>query len=332
METSWPGLTSSFQAADLNPGVAVRSRFALTERVLTMLVITAACAGPAAEPAAPDRTPQDVVDELLAADRAFSAASARTDVVSGLAEMFADGVVMPLPSLSFAEGKAAAIEALRGNPANTTSRIEWTPVRGGVSADGLHGFTFGYTVTQRPDSAPIPGKYLSYWVRQPDGWRVMVYRRARRPEGEVSLALRPASLPDRLVPETRDSTTIAQYRASLDSVERAFSDEAQRTGLGAAFTKYGSTDAMNMGGPDSPGLVFGSDSIGRRIGGDGPTDSSPVSWSPDRVIVASSGDLGVTIGMIRPNSRSNPGGPAGFPFFTVWRRSGPAAAWLYIAE
>jgi ketosteroid isomerase-like protein len=297
-----------------------------------MLVMAVACAGPAAEPAAHDRTPQQVVDELLAADRAFSAASGQTDVVIGLAAMFADQIVMPLPSLSCAEGKAAAIEALRSNPANATSRIEWTPVRGGVSADGLHGFTFGYTVTQRPDSAPIQGKYLSYWVRQPDGWRVMVYRRARRPEGAVSLALRPSSLPDRLVSENRDSATLARYGASLDSVERAFSDVAQQIGLGAAFTKFGSADAMNMGGPDSPALVFGADSIGRRIGGDGPTDSSPVSWGPHRVIVASSGDLGVTIGMIRPNSTSKPGGPAGFPFFTVWRRSSPAAGWLYIAE
>ena len=304
----------------------------LPECGVAALLLSVACGGPAAAPAASDRNPQEVVDELLAADRSFSTASAQTDLVSGLSAMFADQVVMPLPSLSFAKGKAAAIEALQRNPANATSRIEWTPVRGGVSADGLHGFTFGYTVTQRPDSAPLQGKYLSYWVRQPDGWRVMVYRRARRPEGEVALTLRPASLPDRLVPESRDSATIAQYRASLDSVERAFSDEAQRIGLGAAFTKYGSADAMNMGGPDSREFVIGSDSIGRKIGGDGPTDSSPVSWGPDQVIIASSGDLGVTIGMIRPNTTPAPGAPTGFPFFTVWRRAGPGGQWKYIAE
>ena len=38
-------------------------------------------------------TPQSVVDELLAADRAFSAASAKTDLVSGLTAMFAEDVV-----------------------------------------------------------------------------------------------------------------------------------------------------------------------------------------------------------------------------------------------
>jgi hypothetical protein len=131
---------------------------------------------------------------------------------------------------------------------------------------------------------------------------------------------------------SHDSAAVARYEASLDSAERAFSDEAQRIGLGAAFAKYGSADAVNMGGPDSPEFVVGSDSIGKKIGADSPTDSSPVSWAPDRVIMASSGDLGVTIGWIRPNGAPAPGAPNGFPFFTVWRRSGPAATWLYVAE
>ena len=50
-------------------------------------------------------------------------------------------------------------------------------------------------------------------------------------------------------------------------------------------------------------------------------------WAPDRVIVASSGDLGVTIGMIHRNDKS-----ASFPFFTIWRRGSPMESWKYIAE
>ena len=38
------------------------------------------------------QTPQQVADELLAADRAYSAASAKTDLISGIAAMFADDV------------------------------------------------------------------------------------------------------------------------------------------------------------------------------------------------------------------------------------------------
>ena len=56
-------------------------------------------------------TPQAVVDELLATDRAFAAASARTDVVSGLSAMFAADVILPVPGNRFAEGKTAATAA-----------------------------------------------------------------------------------------------------------------------------------------------------------------------------------------------------------------------------
>ena len=89
-------------------------------------------------------TPQAAVDALLAADRAFSSAGAKTDAVSGLGAMFAADVVVPLPSGGFAEGRTAAIAALRANAENLTSRAEWTPVRAGISADGQHGFTAGF--------------------------------------------------------------------------------------------------------------------------------------------------------------------------------------------
>lgn len=48
-------------------------------------------------------------------------------------------------------------------------------------------------------------------------------------------------------------------------------------------------------------------------------------------IVASSGDFGVTIGLIRPDAPAA-GQPAAFPFFTIWRRPGVDAPWRYIAE
>jgi hypothetical protein len=62
-----------------------------------------------------------------------------------------------------------------------------------------------------------------------------------------------------------------------------------------------------------------------------PADGSTLNWAPDRVIVASSGDLGVTIGMIHPNT-PRAGQPASFPFFTIWRRASPTAPWRYVAE
>ncbi len=147
------------------------------------------------------------------------------------------------------------------------------------------------------------------------------------------MALMPAALPPRMVAPSADAATVERFRESLDQAERAFSDEAQKIGLEAAFVKYGTADAVNMGGPNEPGFVIGSEAIGRAVSAGGPPGASPVSWAPDRVIVAGSGDLGVTIGMMRPNAKTADGvAPAGFPFFTIWRRASPKDPWRYVAE
>jgi len=279
-------------------------------------------------------TPQSVVAELLAADRAFSAASESVDVVAGLGAMFSPDVVMgPVPGNQFARGRAAAVAALQANPDNAVMRASWAPIRGGISADGQHGFTFGYMTLRKPDGTANLAKYLSYWVKRPEGWRVAVYKRARRPDGPVSAEMLPPAVPAALVPVVSDRAAIERHRASLDRAERAFSDEAQIIGLGAAFARHGSADAVNLGGPASPGFVVGAEAIGRAVGADSPPPGSPLAWAPDQVIVASSGDLGVTIGMLRPNKPGPDGKPApSFPFFTIWRRPTTSAPWRYIAE
>jgi ketosteroid isomerase-like protein len=281
----------------------------------------------------PARTPQAAVDELLAADRGFSAAGAKLDVIASISAMFADDVViMPVPPDGFARGKAKAIEALSGNPDNPKSMIEWTPIRGGISADGQHGFTFGYMTLRRPDASRVPIKYLSYWVRQQTGWRVAVYKRGRSAEVSGPHDLMPPALPAQLVAPTTDAAVITRYRDSLDRAERAFSDEAQKIGIGPAFAKHGSPDAVNMGPAIAPRFIVGAEAIGRGIAGAGPPAGSPLTWAPDQVIVASSGDLGVTVGMLRRNAPPPEGQPATIPFITVWRRGSVSQPWRYVAE
>jgi hypothetical protein len=170
-------------------------------------------------------------------------------------------------------------------------------------------------------------------VKRPEGWRVAAYKRGRRPEGDVSLVRMPAVLPDRLVAPSIDPAVVAKFAQSLDQAERAFSNDAQRIGTGPAFAQYGSADSINLGGPDSPGFVVGAENISRSVSAGGPAGPAVISWAPDRVIVASSGDLGVTIGWIKPNKPGADGAPAaGFPFFTIWRRASLSDPWRYIAE
>jgi ketosteroid isomerase-like protein len=277
-------------------------------------------------------SPQAAVASLLAADRAFSTASAKTDVVAGLTAMLADDVVMPLPSGEFAQGKTAASASLAANADNAKSRIEWKPLRGGISADLQHGFTLGFMTLRRPDGTEVPLKYLAYWVKTPEGWRVAVYKRTRAAAAPPPMPPLDSVLPERASQVSQDAAAIARHKAALDEAERSFSRDSRKIGLGAAFARYGAPDAVHLGPPSEAGVRVGVDQVARGVAGADPLDKpSTISWGPDKSIVASSGDLGVTIGMIRPDTPAA-GQPAAFPFFTIWRRANANAPWRYIAE
>lgn len=303
----------------------------LTRSLAFSALAAAACSPPPGD-ADQQPTAESVVADVLAADRAFARASAQTDVVSGLSAMFADDVAISFPERGFVHGRDAVVEALRSNPDNANATVDWSPIRAGVSADGQHGFTFGCMTMRGPAAAMRPHKYLSYWIKGATGWRVAVSRWRPSAEGDCTPASMPPALPARIVPVNTDTAAVAAFARSLAAAERAFSDEAQRIGLGAAFATHGSPDAVNMGSTTDPGFVVGADAIGRAVGGSGPTDSSPVEWSADRVLVASTGDLGVTIGMIRIHAATGETAPPPIPFFTIWRRSSMTEPWRYVAE
>ena len=274
------------------------------------------------------QSPQALADELLAADRSYSAAAAGRNVVDALTAMFRDDVTMSAPG-KFTTSRAEARELLSTNAANLTARVDWRPLRVGISADGAHGFTLGVMTIREKDGAVKFAKYMGYWIKDPAGWRVAVYKRAPSVDPGASPEMIAPSLPAARVPVSTDSSLIDAYRDSLRQTEQAFSDEAQKIGIGPAFAKYGRPDASNMGGPDKPGFVFSAQAIASGFGPDA-DKGSPVSWNADRAIVASSGDLGVTIGFIRSNDPAASRPP--FAFFTIWRRDTPSAPWRYVAE
>ena len=268
-------------------------------------------------------SPTAAVNELLSADRQFSAQGSDDNIADAIGAMMTSDSMMPTPQGNFAKGKDAIIASLKANPTNANATAEWAPVRGGVSADGLQGFTYGFMTIQRPEQPDLRVKYLSYWVRQSSGWRVRGYKRALSPPGDVSTALRAPALPPQMLPERPSSVIVDRYRESLADREIAFSDRARMVGLQRAFLEFGSADAMNFGGGSD--FTFGNVAISEGLPPDIP---SPVVWGPDEgVVVSSTGDLGITFGFIRPAS-----GGTGFPFFTVWRRAKQNGTWLYVAE
>ncbi|MDQ3071579.1 MAG: nuclear transport factor 2 family protein [Acidobacteriota bacterium] len=272
------------------------------------------------------QTPGATADDLLTADRAFSTAAKDKSVTDALVAMFREDVIMTSPK-GFMNGRDEAKAMLQSNPANAESRTEWTPVRAGVSADGLHGFTFGRMTMRLADGTVRPAKYMAYWIKGAEGWRVAGYKRAGAGAADSRATMMEPSLPSGLVPPSTEASVIDAHRESLRAAEQAFSDEAQTMGIGPAFMKWGRADAVNMGRPDSADFTVSAAAIG---GGMGPDTTKPgIHWNADHgAIVASSGDLGVTFGHIRADDGSRP--PQAF--FTIWRRDSPASPWRYIAE
>ena len=271
-------------------------------------------------PASAQPTPQAAVEALLAAEREFSRRAASRRPIEGIEAMFAQDVVVPTRQ-GLVSGRDAVRAAWRASGNYAGRHAQWRPIRGGISADGRHGFTFGYLEiagAERPRR-----RYLAYWVKRPEGWRVVAYRQGFQ-ESEPPIGPLPPSLPARMA--TASSAPPAAHARSLSAAEQAFSDRAQQVGLRAAFTEFGRPDAMNMG---QSNFRIGNEAIGQSFR---EASTSPVAWSADRVIVASSGDLGVTIGTIRPNGPVPEGQPASVPFFTIWRRDDPGQPWRYIAE
>ena len=276
-------------------------------------------------------TPQSAADELLAADRAYSAASAKVDQVSGISAMFSDRIIMPLPTGNFAYTATDAKAAMRTAPGSMTAKAEWTPVRVGVSADGLHGFTFGFMIVRNADGSTTPVKYMTYWIKEQGTWKAAAYKR-RRAEQAATPTMMPPALPARMVPATRDAAIVATHYRSIVAAEQSFSDVSQKIGLGLAFQRMGSSDAVNMGPPNEPWFVVGADAIGRSVAGPSKLEEpSPVYWGADTALVASSGDLGITFGVIRLHKPPTSNAP-GAPFFTIWHRANANAPWRYIAE
>jgi len=275
------------------------------------------------------QTPQQVADELLTADRTFAAASAKTDLITAISAMFTADVAMPAPG-GYAFGLQKAVDALKANPANTGAKATWSPARVGISRDGFHGFTAGFMTITRADGSVAPAKYLAYWIKQKDGWRVAVYKRTAAKEVPANVKLT-YLLPENIMVSMLVPEREARSRESLMDAERSFAADAQKIGLGPAFKKYGSADAINLGGPNVPVFAWGNNDIATLVGQNEPASGSSVNWGPDKAIVAISGDFGVTMGYITRNSPGPDGKtPPPNPFFTIWRLE--ANGWRYIAE
>ena len=267
--------------------------------------------------------PPDLVAErasLLDADRAYSAASAGTTLVEGETAMFADDGYYFAPA-GLWQGPAAIRAGLARSATNRVASFVWTPVRADVSADGQHGYTYGYSRLIVPGfPAPFNGKYHAYWERNDAGeWKVMAYKRVLSTPDEIEYVVpagfeTPAYHHYRVFPNSDPAATLADVFAT----DRAFSDVSASAGAGAAFGQFVAPDGAIVGplatfsfGPSEAAAIYEGLAPGQLV------------WEPIVGDVAASGDLAFTIGAgefreLLPDGTLGAPLPAGY--ISIWKR------------
>lgn len=114
---------------------------------------------------------EQVLASLIAAERAFAAASAEQGVKDAFLAHLADDAILFRPTP--VPGK----EHLRARPASP-GLLSWDPEYADAAADGSLGYTTGpWTYRREASGEPVAsGRYLTFWRRQlPDGgWKAVI--------------------------------------------------------------------------------------------------------------------------------------------------------------
>jgi ketosteroid isomerase-like protein len=129
-------------------------------------IVTVVCSAP---PAAKS-------DALLAADRAFDAATAERKI-DGFSSFLADNVATLRADRPVLRGKAALQQDWKPLLENKSMSLRWQPTSAEISKSGDLGYTVGsYTITRADEKGGAilgTGKYLTVWRLQKDGtWKV----------------------------------------------------------------------------------------------------------------------------------------------------------------
>jgi hypothetical protein len=140
-------------------------------RTITLLSVAAAMLAGCSQSAS-DKAKAD----LIAADKAFSAQSAKVGTLAAFIEVAASDVkVLDQKSLT----GLAAIEAEYKEP-EPGSTLTWEPAFADVSSSGDLGYTWGrytYLVPRKPKGLGMrvkQGTYVTIWRRESGAWKVVL--------------------------------------------------------------------------------------------------------------------------------------------------------------
>jgi ketosteroid isomerase-like protein len=264
--------------------------------------------------------------ELVAAESTLSTVAARDGLAAGLKAAIADDALLLVDGEPVIAGRAAIHAHLAR--AGGERRVAWSTLRADVSSDGTHGYTFGRLAERAtPADTAVHGRYLAYWTRGGDGWRLLVFLPRTGASAQDTVPAGFGTPPGGRLGAVR---TPAPAESVLLDADAAFAARSVEAGVATAFAEYAAETAVIPTGRG--GILWGPAAI-RAYYTENVPPSDGLTWIPRIARVAPGGDFGFTIG--DGTYRHVPAGGAPQHSYTkylsVWRRQ-PDGSWRYLAD
>ena len=229
---------------------------------------------------------QAALNAVVAAEKAFAKAAEKGTRAAFLEVLAEDSVVMvpgPLPGRATWEGRPVR-----------PSLLSWYPVAADVSLAGDLGYTTGPWELRpkgKEDTNVLHGFYTSFWRRQADGsYKVLL-------DGGISTPVPPPAAVEVKIGkanpakvETPPQVEEARGKFTILSADRAFAKAAAARGTAAAYAGFLAEDSRLHREGAVP--VASKAKILEAL----KTQTAKMTWAPVQARVASSGDLGYSLG------------------------------------
>ena len=277
----------------------------------------------AAALAAQQAPPSSDLARLVAAERAFAAATRELGVRDGFLTFFHDDAIDVAP----VEGRLALVRMkarLRAQPPAAVPPVRvlwWDPRWGAISRDGTLGWLTGpFRMHDTTGAAQVRyGAYFSIWRRQPDHTYKVILdigidtaRAVTFPDVFTAASTPPAGV----IGDARYAPPVGEAEIRLQEARFA---EAASKDLGAAYRAHLAPDARLHRNERSP--FVGAEAAAGFMS----STFDRIAWAVLHAEMADSGDLAFTVGSYDAAAKSSEGRPGtperGF-FVRVWHRSG----------
>jgi ketosteroid isomerase-like protein len=274
--------------------------------------------------AAPQGSLHGDLASLIAAEKAFAAASERQGTREAFLAYLADNAVL------FRPHPVSGRKWMQDHP-DQSGLLTWRPAFADISRSGDFGYTTGpYELRrERTDKQPFrTGSFVSVWRRQADGrWKVLidtgiVYPQAGTPP-KVGTATSNVKLPPKVAAQPDDKSDAAE-REALMELDRAFAKEVARRG-GAAFLDRLSDDARLLRTNHFPMVSR------REIRAYLAAQQGVFGWRPAGAEVSGAGDLGYTYGLAEYLAKGADAQAEYSNYLRIWKRQ-PGGRWSVVLD